>query len=105
MIKRLVCSSALLLGAAAVSFTGSLQATELCSERVTIPFTFQADKVVLPSGTYRVEQDFGSPLITLVNVETGQRIQVIRREPARHDGKLKLTFVHEGQTARLKSIA
>jgi hypothetical protein len=93
------------LGAAALCSTGSLQATELCSERLTIPFAFQADKTVLPSGTYRVEQDFGSALLTLVNVKTGQRIQVIRHEPPRQDGKLRLTFVVEGQTTRLKSIA
>jgi hypothetical protein len=104
MIKEKLCSCALALAAALFS-TGSLYAASLRSERVTIPFEFNVDRMVLPSGEYRIEQEGVTVFMTLVNVQTGHRVQLLRDEPSSQRGKVKLVFEVEGHSARLKFVS
>lgn len=105
MMKEKLHSCALALGAAVLFSTGSLCAASLRSENVTIPFEFKVDKMVLPSGEYRIEQEGAAAFVTLVNVQSGRRIQLLRDEANSRRGKVKLVFQIEGHNARLKAVS
>lgn len=75
------------------------------SEKLTIPFNFRVAKTNLPSGVYRVEREFGKPVVTLVNVSTGQRVQMLRNEHDTRDGRSKLVFESTGQGYSLKRMS
>jgi hypothetical protein len=92
-------------GLAAVFAVPSLNAASIVSERMTIPFDFRVAKTSLPSGIYRVERDFGKPVVTLVNVKTGQRVQVLRNDNDRVPGRTKLLFESTGQGYSLKRLS
>ena len=70
----------------------ALSAAPTSFQTVTIPFEFRVDKVTLPAGSYRVESDFNSPMVTLRNVKTGRLVQKLRSSGA---GKTaQLMFEH-----------
>lgn len=58
----------------AVSLQASIQRVSYAS----IPFDFEVTKGKMPAGKYRIEQEFGTEVVTFVNMETGQRARALR---------------------------
>jgi hypothetical protein len=102
MKKRLVYAFALVLGATTLGSIGSLRAA-VRTQNVNIPYQFHVEKKALPSGEYRLEQEVGSEIATLINVKTGERIRVMRPAWRRMDGKVLFTLVpgRDGYTLKV----
>lgn len=92
MKKRLVYAFALALGATTLGSVSPLKA-EIRTKAVAIPFQFHVYKKIMPSGEYRIEQETGTDIATLVNTKTGARVRVMRPAAQRTEGKAILTFV------------
>lgn len=101
MNNKLVRTFALALGSAAIMFTGSAQAATRTA-KITVPFQFQVNRTTMPAGDYRIEQDFGSDIAMVVNVGTGQRVQVLRPASRRIEGRAKLEFVRTDAGYKLR---
>jgi hypothetical protein len=93
------------LGLSAIFAASSLNATAFVSENIAIPFDFKVDKVTLPAGEYQVQQDFGRYLVSLVNVKTGRRVQMLRDSGAYREGRAKLIFEPTGQGYKLAKVS
>ena len=91
--------------AIAAIMTTSALATSFQSEKVVIPFQFQVAKTVMPAGDYRVQQTFGSDIAFLVNLKTGQQVQLLRSGAHRADGKARLVFDTSSGSYILKTIS
>lgn len=106
MNKNVIRVLTLALGVTAVLATNPLSAqTALRSETVTIPFAFHVQDASLPAGEYRLESIFGKDIVILINVQTGQRVQVLRHEAAGVPGKAKLIFELGAQGYTLKRLS
>ena len=92
------------IGVAAWFAAGNLNAAGYVTENIAIPFEFKVDKTTLPAGEYRVEQDFGKYLCSIVNINTGRRIQVLRDIGHRTDGRAKLVFEPTGEGYKLARV-
>jgi hypothetical protein len=91
------------LGLSAIFAASSLNSTSFVSENIAVPFDFKVDKQTLPAGEYRVRQDFGRYLVSLVNVKTGRSVQVLR-DAGYPDSRAKLIFEPTGQGYKLAKI-
>lgn len=100
--NKAIRAFALVMGSAAFYSGSQLPAAVRRSDPVTIPFEFKVENVTLPAGEYRVERDTGSEIARLVNVKTRRSIQMLRSDAGSPDGKLSLTFVHDGSGYRVK---
>ncbi|MCU1232056.1 MAG: hypothetical protein JWP63_23 [Candidatus Solibacter sp.] len=105
MKNRIYRTLALSLGLTAIFATSNLNATIFYSERVDIPFEFKVGKHVYSSGTYRVEQSFGSDIATLVNLKTGQRVQMLVPVTNRSTDKNLLKFENKNGVRTLKALS
>jgi hypothetical protein len=83
----------------------ALNAITFQTEKVEIPFNFQVQRTTMPAGEYRVQQSFGSDIAFLVNVKTGQQVQVLRNTGAHKDGRAKLVFENTAGGRVLKTIS
>jgi hypothetical protein len=93
------------LGLSAIFASSSLNAATFVSENIAIPFDFKVDTMTLPAGEYQVQQDFGRYLVSLVNVKTGRKVQVLRDSGAQREGRAKLIFEPTGQGYKLSKVA
>jgi hypothetical protein len=93
------------LGLSAMFAASSLSAAGSVSENIAIPFEFKVDKVTLPAGEYRVQQDFGKYLVSLVNVKTGRSVQMLRDTGGHRDGRTKLIFEPTGHGYKLSKVS
>ena len=93
------------LGLAAFFASGNLNATGYVTENIAVPFAFKVDKLTLPAGEYRVEQEFGKYIVSIVNVKTGRRVQFLRDNSRREDGRAKLIFEPTGQGYKLARVS
>ena len=93
-----------LLAGAAVMGSGALHAAEIYSEKTTISFPFRVSNATLPAGTYRVETSFGTDVAMLVNVDTGRRVQFLRHDALREEGKIRMIFKTSPDGTVLKDI-
>ena len=106
MTKKAIRVFALALGLTAMFATSQLSAQAgMYTERVSVPFAFHVGKVAMPAGEYRIEQTFGKDIVTLVNMQTGQRVQILRQEASRVPEKVKLVFENGPQGHVLKSLS
>ena len=105
MNNRIIRTLALGFGLTAILATSSLNATSFYSERVNIPFEFKVGKVALGAGVYRVEQEFGKDIASLVNMKTGQRVQMLRPNGEHTMGRARLTFETTGGVRILKRVS
>jgi hypothetical protein len=106
MTKKAIRVFALALGLTAMFATSQLSAQSgMYSEKVSIPFAFHVAKVTLPAGEYRIEQAFGKDIVMLVNMQTGQSVQILRQEASRTPGKAKLVFETGPQGYKLKTLS
>lgn len=67
-------------------------ATEVRSEKFSIPFDFQVGKQTLPAGEYRIHQIEGNNVALLVNAKTGKQVELLRPTNTHREGKAKLVF-------------
>jgi hypothetical protein len=93
------------LGLTALFAVGNLNAAGYVSENIAIPFEFKVDKLTLPAGEYRVEQDFGKYLVSIVNIQTGRRVQFLRECGTRTPGRAKLIFEPTGYGYKLSKVS
>jgi len=106
MTKNAIRVFALALGLTAMFATTPMHAqTAVQSETLTIPFAFHVQNVAMPAGQYRLESVFGKDIVTLVNMQTGRRVQILRQEAARTQGKAKLTFEQGPNGYTLKRLS
>jgi hypothetical protein len=96
---------ALGIGLTAIFATSSLNATAFYSKTVDIPFEFKIGHRVFQAGEYRVEQDSTKDIAQLVNVKTGQRIQVLRAHNGQAPERVKLVFENNGIMHVLKRVS
>jgi hypothetical protein len=83
---------------------GTLNATEVVSQNIAVPFEFKVEKMTLPAGEYRVEQDFGKYVVSVVNIRTGQRVRILRDSGLPGAGNTKLRFEPTGQGYKLTRV-
>jgi hypothetical protein len=101
-MKKLFCVCALVLGATAFGSISSLQAAYCRTAKVNIPYQFRVSNVVMPGGEYRLMQEVGSEIATLINVNTGKRVQLLRPSTAQVPGKAFFKLVREKDGFHLK---
>ncbi len=92
------------LGLTALFASGNLKAAGTETAAIAIPFEFHVDKLTMPAGRYRVEQDFGKYLVSIVNLETGHRVQMLRDNSRRTPGHAKLVFEPTGRGYKLAKV-
>jgi hypothetical protein len=94
------------LGLAAIFTPGDLNASPgFVTENIAVPFEFRVDRLTLPAGEYRIEQDFGHYFVSIVNVRTGSRVQFLRDNSGRKPGRAKLIFEPTGQGYKLAKVS
>jgi hypothetical protein len=93
------------VGIAAMVTASAFSATTYQTETVAIPFAFQVLKTTMPAGEYQVRQSFGSDIAFLMNVKTGQQVQVLRNSGANKAGSAKLVFETTAGGRVLKTIS
>jgi hypothetical protein len=95
-----------LLSLASVFAAGNLSAAPgYATKNIAVPFEFKVEKTTLPAGEYRVEQEFGGYIVTIVNVQTGRRVQMLRDNSQRIPGRAKLIFEPTGQGMKLARVS
>ena len=109
MTKKAIRVFTLALGLTAMFATSRLSAQQVTlgesSQKVSIPFAFHVEKVALPAGEYRIERAFGKEIVTLVNLQTSQRVQILWPEASRTPGKMKLVFESGPRGYALKRLS
>ena len=104
-MKNIFHKCAVGVGVAAIMTASALNATSFQSEKVDIPFAFQVAKTAMPAGEYKVQQGFGSDIAFLVNLKTGQQVQVLRGVGNQKQDRAKLVFEKTGSSHKLKAIS
>jgi len=92
MTNKAIRVFVLALGLTATLATSSLFAQQGVYQKVNIPFAFFVERTALPAGDYRIEPIFGKEIVSLVNLTTGQRVNILPSEGVRLSGKAKLVF-------------
>jgi hypothetical protein len=96
----LIPCAALILGGVA------LEASTIKSEKFEIPFEFQVQNhKTLPAGEYQVEQTAGSPIASLVNTRTGERVNFFRPATTHKEGRAHLEFENNASGHTLKQVS
>jgi len=95
----------LLLSLGTLFAAGSLSAADYVSSHVVVPFEFRVDKISLPAGEYRLERDFGTNMVSMVNLNTGRRVRVMWDVAGRSGDKSKLVFEKTGDNYKLIRIS
>ena len=90
----------------AALLAGALHASTIKSENIAIPFEFRVQHhKMMPAGEYRVEQEQGSDIASLVNTKTGERIQFLRPATTHKEGHARLVFEDNANGHVLKRIS
>jgi hypothetical protein len=106
MIQKAIRVLAFIPCAAVILGGCALKATTVKSEKFEIPFEFQVqNQKTLPAGEYRVEQESGSELATLVNTKTGERVNFLRPATTHQQGKTHLVFENKAGGHNLKQVS
>jgi len=103
-MRRLSKALFVMAGSAALLGTSVLQAAGRRSEPVQIPFDFVVQGKQLPAGTYRLQREAGDRIEALVNLRTGQQVQMLRSLGG-DGGKVKLQFERQGNTYFLRKLS
>jgi hypothetical protein len=105
MMKNFFRNISMGLGLAAIFAPINVNAAEYVSENIAVPFDFRVDKMTLPAGEYRVEQEFGKYIVSIVNVKNGHRVQFLRDMAQPTPGRAKLVFAPTGQGYKLARVS
>jgi hypothetical protein len=93
------------VGVAAMFAVGALNAASFQNEQVSIPFAFHVNKASLPAGDYRLQQPMGNDIVYLMNMKTGEKVQFLRSNGNRKEGRARLVFENTESGYSLKSIS
>ena len=104
-MKSIFHTCVLGLGVAAMFTASALNAATFRSENVSIPFAFRVAKVALPAGEYRITQGHGSDITYLINLKTGQQVQILRSGGSPLEDRAKLVFENTSEGYVLKTIS
>ena len=97
--------ASVIIPCAAVALSAfALHASEVKTEKFSIPFEFQVAKHTMPAGEYRVQQAEGSNIALLVNAKTGKQVEFIRPANTHKEGRAKLIFEETGGHRSLTRI-
>ena len=99
-VRNLVIASAM-MAAVAVTTTSAMAATT-----VKVPFSFTVDGKICPAGTYTVDKDVNTRIITLQGKQAPQSFKWVLG-PANNvaaDSKVTMSFDEVGKTHALKSV-
>jgi hypothetical protein len=99
--------STVIVGVAAWALpgAGTVNAADFRSQEIAVPFAFKVDKITLPAGHYRVEQNVGKHVTFIVNMQTGHRVQIIRENGNDPTGNSKLTFERTPEGYKLSKVS
>ncbi len=103
-MNRILKALSLAAGAAAVLGTGALQAAGHRSDPLEIPFAFTVQGKQLPAGTYRLQRADTNRIEALVNVRTGEQVQILR-SLGNNGPKIKLMFERQGDRYVLRKLS
>ncbi len=103
-MNRFLKALSVTIGAAALLGTGALEAAGRRSEPVEIPFDFSVQGKQLPAGTYRLQRGAGDRIEALVNLRTGQQVQILRSLGG-GAGKIKLQFERHANGYVLRKLS
>jgi hypothetical protein len=102
-MKNFFRTAALALGAIAMTAT-SLNAAGYEATKVSIPFSFRVAKKTLPPGNYRIDQEYGTEIATLTNLQTAERVKVLRSNSVHERGTVRLIFHSDANGYTLASV-
>jgi hypothetical protein len=106
MIQKAIRVLAFIPCAAVILGGCALKASTVKSEKFEIPFEFHVQNhKMLPAGEYRVEQEAGSQLASLVNTKTGERVNFLRPANTHEEGKTHLVFENKAGGHNLKQVS
>lgn len=94
-----------LLSLVSVFAATNLSAASHVSKNIQVPFEFKVDKMTLPAGEYRLEHEFGGYMVTIVNVQTGCCVRVLRDPSYRSPDRARLIFEPTGQGYKLTRVS
>jgi hypothetical protein len=103
-MHKFVKTLALTVCAAAILGAGALQAAARRSAPLEIPFAFKVHNKVLPAGTYRIQRGATDGFVTLLNIKTGQQVQILRTLGG-ETSKTRLVFEHDTDGYVLKKMS
>jgi hypothetical protein len=89
---KLFTTLSMAVALSALFSAGKLGATNLASEPVTIPFEFKVDTATMPAGRYCIEREFNGQAVSIVNLNTGRRVRMLRKSGTSSLDRLRLTF-------------
>jgi hypothetical protein len=104
-MKKFLSTVIIGIAAWALPAVGTVSAADFRSQDIAVPFAFKVDKVTLPAGHYRVEQNVGKHVTFIVNVQTGHRVQMIRENVNDPTGNSKLTFEKTSEGYKLSKVS
>jgi hypothetical protein len=102
-MKNFFRTAALALGAIAMTATSGIAAGYEATN-ISIPFSFRVAKKTMPAGTYRVDQEYGTEIATITNVQTADRVKVLRSNSVHDRGKVRLIFHTDANGYSLSSV-
>ena len=72
--------------------------------RAKVPFAFKVGTTQMPAGTYNIQNDLGTNLVTVRNVQTGTSVLAMGRRESPSKKTDKLIFHHYGSQYLLAEI-
>jgi hypothetical protein len=72
--------------------------------RAKVPFAFKVGTTQMPAGTYNIQNDLGTNLVTVRNVQTGTSVLAMGRRESPSKKTDKLIFHHYGSQYFLTEI-
>jgi len=69
-----------------------------------VPFAFKVGSTQLPAGTYAIQNEFGSNIVTVRNVESGRSVAALGQRESPSKNSNKLIFHRHGSQYLLTAI-
>jgi hypothetical protein len=74
------------------------------SVRAKVPFAFKVGSTQLPAGTYAIQNEFGTNIVTVRNVESGRSVAALGQRESPSKNSNKLIFHRHGSQYFLTAI-
>ena len=94
-----------LMSLVSIFVAGNLSAASYPTKNIRVPFEFKVDKMTMPAGEYRVEPEFGGYMVTIMNVDTGRCVRMLRDNSQLKSERAKLIFEPTGQGYKLARVS
>ena len=104
-MKNVFQKCAVGVGIVSMFAASALNAASFHNEQVAIPFEFHVSNATMPAGDYRLQQPIGNDVVYLMNVKTGEKVQILRSKGNSKEGRARLVFENTASGYSLKSIS